>query len=317
MKQIIVLLTCLLFFSCEKTVTESELTYPDVTREEKIPEDAVKMTPETDLYPPVLHMAEWEDPVPLEGPVNTAGGEDSPFIPAGRDELYIFFTPDVNAPYGDQVSDDVSGIWMSGYSDNGWQEPERVWLQDPGKLALDGAEFVQGNEMWFVSAREGYTGLHWFHADYIDGKWTNWQNADFESSFEVGEFHIHGNELYYHSSRSGGKGNYDIWKLTRVNGEWQDPVNVEVINTPELEGWPYITVDGNELWYTGTYQGTVAVYRSLKQNDEWQTPEVVISQFAGEPTMDKFGNIYFVHHYFKDGEMIEADIYVCYKKQGS
>ena len=30
--------------------------------------------------------------------------------------------------------------------------------------------------------------------------------------------------------------------------------------------------------------------------------------------MDPQGNIYFVHHFFREGEMIEADIYVADKK---
>lgn len=42
--------------------------------------------------------------------------------------------------------------------------------------------------------------------------------------------------------------------------------------------------------------------------------ELIVSQFAGEPTLDKDGNIYFVYHYYRDSEMIEADIYVAYKK---
>ncbi len=29
--------------------------------------------------------------------------------------------------------------------------------------------------------------------------------------------------------------------------------------------------------------------------------------------MDDDGNLYFVHHYFVDGEMVEADIYVALK----
>jgi len=41
---------------------------------------------------------------------------------------------------------------------------------------------------------------------------------------------------------------------------------------------------------------------------------MIISQFAGEPTLDKEGNIYFTHHFFKDGVMLEADIYVAMKK---
>ena len=41
---------------------------------------------------------------------------------------------------------------------------------------------------------------------------------------------------------------------------------------------------------------------------------LIVSQFAGEPTLDDAGNLYFVHHYFEHGQMIEADIYVAYKK---
>jgi len=41
----------------------------------------------------------------------------------------------------------------------------------------------------------------------------------------------------------------------------------------------------------------------------------IVSNFAGEPALDAQGNLYFVHHYFTaDGKMIEADIYVAYKK---
>ena len=110
---LVMFLVFILILACEKNPTEAEPTYPDVTREEKIPETAVKMSPETDPHPPVLHLDAWEDPVPLAGPVNTAGAEDSPFIPAGRDELYFFFTPDVRIPPEQQVLDDVTGIYMS------------------------------------------------------------------------------------------------------------------------------------------------------------------------------------------------------------
>ena len=77
---------------------------------------------------------------------------------------------------------------------------------------------------------------------------------------------------------------------------------------------PYITPDGNELWFNRRYLGSPAVYRSIKVDDEWQEPELIISQFAGEPTLDNEGNIYFVHHFYEDGKMIEADIYVAYRK---
>jgi hypothetical protein len=34
-----------------------------------------------------------------------------------------------------------------------------------------------------------------------------------------------------------------------------------------------------------------------------------VDHFAGEPTLDAQGNLYFVHHFYRDGVMIEADIY--------
>lgn len=293
---------------------EEEPTYPDRTRAESIPEDAVKITPAIDVYPPIMHSEEYEQPVPLGSPINTAGAEDSPFIPSDRAEIYIFFTPDVRVPAERQLTDSVTGIYVSRYAVNAWQEPERVWLQDPGKLALDGAEWVEGNDMLFASAREGYSGIHWFSADFVDNKWTNWQNADFSEAYEVGELHIHGDVLYYHSSRTGGSGQLDIWKLTLVNGEWQNPENITVVNSAENEGWPYIAPDGNELWFTRTYMGSPGIFRSKKLNEEWQEPELMISQFAGEPTLDSEGNVYFTHHFYKDNVMLEADIYVAYKK---
>jgi hypothetical protein len=132
----------------------------------------------------------------------------------------------------------------------------------------------------------------------------------------VGELHFTNNftELYYHSSRAGGKGGTDIWYSQNINGKFQEPVNIEIVNSEVNEGYPYITPDGKELWFNRWYLGTPAVFQSKKIDGEWQEPELIISQFAGEPTLDDEGNIYFVHHFYEDGKMIEADIYVAYRK---
>ncbi|HUV15043.1 MAG TPA: hypothetical protein VMW28_00580 [Pelolinea sp.] len=41
---------------------------------------------------------------------------------------------------------------------------------------------------------------------------------------------------------------------------------------------------------------------------------MIVSQFAGEPSLDSSGNLYFIHHYYKDGKMLEADIYFAKRK---
>ncbi|MEW6505896.1 MAG: hypothetical protein AB1457_18245 [Chloroflexota bacterium] len=290
-----------------------------ITRQEAIPADAVKVTQETDAFRPVLHSEEWEEPMPVEGPINTAGAEDSAFIIPDGNTLYFFFTPDVDVPPEKQVLDKVTGIYVSRKQNGTWTEPERVILQDSGKLALDGAEFVQNDVMWFASAREGnFRGVDLWIAEFQNGKWANWQNAGetLNVDYGVGEMHItaDGNEMYFHSNRTGGKGGLDIWVTRKANGAWQTPENVQAVNTAENEGWPLITQDGNELWFTRTYLGSPAVFRSVKTNGTWSEPQLIISQFAGEPSLDNEGNIYFTHHFFKEGKMIEADIYVAQKK---
>jgi len=277
---------------------------PPVDRESKIPAGAIKVTPQTDTSPPKSFSTDYKDPVPLKT-INTAGAEDSPFVMPDGNTLYLFFTPDVRVPAEKQVIDGVTGIYVSKKVNGQWQKPDRVILQDTGKLSLDGCEYVSGNTIWFCAAREGYTGIHWFTAEFIDGRWTNWKNADFNPDFKVGELHIFNSELYYHSDRAGGKGGLDIWVLKKVNNEWQGPVNVAAVNSERDEGWPALSPVGNELWIYKDY----SLWRSKKVNGEWTAPELMISPLAGEASIDRQGNVYFVHHFFKDDKMIEADIY--------
>ncbi len=283
-----------------------------IDRESRIPADAVKITQEADVSPPQTYSDEYEKPVPVPGLVNTAGAEDSAFVMPDGDTLYFFFTPDVRVPVEKQVIDGVTGIYVSKKSNNEWGKPERIFLQDPGKLAMDGCEFVQNNVMLFCSVREGYTDVHWFSAEYKDGKWQNWKNSDFNPDYKVGELHItnDGKELYFHSDRPGGKGGLDIWVSKKVNGEWSEPENVEAVNTADSEGWPAISPDGNELWISKNY----GLWKSKKVDSKWQTPELIISPLAGEASIDNEGNVYFTHHFYKDNNMLEADIYVAYKK---
>ncbi|MFO8009805.1 MAG: hypothetical protein R6U89_03225 [Dehalococcoidia bacterium] len=308
------ILILLLQVACSESEVGSEVEI--LPRESKIPADAVKMTPQMDKLPPQIHSDEWEEPVPVPGPINTAGGEDSPFVMPDGDTLYFWFTPDVSVPVGEQLTDGVTSLYVSERVNGQWQEPERLVLQDPGKLAMDGCPFVQDGVIWFCSAREGYTGVHWFKAEYSGGEWTNWQNADFDPEYDVGELHItaDGSALYFHSQRPGGKGDNDIWVSRNVDGEWQPPKNVEAVNSEANDSRPFVSEDGSELWFTRTYQGSPAVFRSLKSDGHWQEPELIISQFAGEPTVDNAGNIYFAHHFIEGGQMIEADIYVARKK---
>lgn len=285
-----------------------------VDRLSLIPFDQAKLSHETDVYHPKSQTSEYTDPIPLPYQVNTAGAEDSAFVLPDGNTLYVWFTPDPGVPPEKQVTDGVTGIYVFRKQDEAWSEAERVILQDPGKLALDGCGFVLGDSMWFCSAREGYTGMNWFTAQSINGDWQNWKIADFKPEYEVGELHItaDGRELYFHSLRPEGQGEYDIWVSQNQDGEWGDPVNLEIVNSNYGDGWPFITQDGSELWFTRIV-GAPELWRSKKVNGEWTQPERMFAPFAGEASLDNEGNVYFTHHFYKDNVLLEADIYIAHR----
>jgi hypothetical protein len=292
-------------------------THPAVDRLAALPSDVEKGEPETDPHPPILHSSDYEPPVPIPGLVNTNGGEDSPFILPNGQVLYFFFTPDVRKPHQDQLVDGVTGIYVSYKQGENWGNPERVWLSNPGQLALDGAPALWGDELWFASVREGYGEIQFFTAQWIDGRWAKWEPVGDRLTKEIGigEVHFDGDNLYFHADLPGGLGGLDIWKTTPQGNTWSDPVNIQAVNSDGSDGWPCLSPNGQELWLTRTYRGTPALFRSQKTGEGWSSPELILSQFAGEASVDQDGNVYFVHHYYREGEMIEADLYIMQKKK--
>ncbi|MBN1369707.1 MAG: PD40 domain-containing protein [Dehalococcoidaceae bacterium] len=293
------------------------------SRATSIPPGAVKMTPENDTAPPVLNPAFahiWHEPVPLPGPVNTAGAEDSPFITPDGSTFYFWFNGDQSRDAYAQVSDPMTGLYWTEKVDGQWQEPERLFLQYFDKTGFDGDPAVFGSTLWFGSIREGnYRDIDIWTAELAGGRWTSWANAGelFNRTWEMGELHIAagGDEIYFGSAREGGRGGRDIWVIRRSGGQWQAPENISAVNTAGDEGQPFITEDGSQLWFTRLTPAP-EVYRSLKVGGQWQAPEMVLSSLAGEPTMDMAGNLYFTHHRWDDalGRATEADIYVCYRR---
>jgi predicted small lipoprotein YifL len=281
-------------------------------RESLIPADAVKMTPEKDTLPPKLLSDEYQHPVPMPYPVNTRGAEDSAFIMPDGETLYVWFTPNFRMDVIEQAQDLVTGIYKYEKQGEGWNGPERIWLVEPGKPHLDGCGFFQEDIAWICGVREEIEGIHWFTSQHRDGAWSMAELSDFDPAYEVGELHISndGTELYFHSNRAGGKGGMDIWISTKVAGEWGTPENLAIVNSEYDEGWPALNPQEDELWITKNY----GLWRSKKVDGVWQVPEEIISTLAGEATIDQAGNVYFTHHYYENDIMIEADIYVAYKK---
>ena len=306
------ILVCTLLSACG-----SPEVYPAefVDRLDAIPDTAVKMTPADDPHPPQLHSPDFYEPAPLPGPINTAGAEDSPFITPDGSVLYFFFSPAIAQPPEEELVGGIAGIYRSKHGASGWSQPERVRLIQPDELALDGCPFFQDGMLWFCSARKGnFRGVDFWTARQEGDAFTDLHNAgeQLNEAYQIGEMHISpdGRDLYFHSNGPGGAGGVDLWVSHRDDDNWSSPVNLATLNTAGDEGWPFISSSGQELWFTRMYQGTPAIYRSTLTQGEWGPPELIVSQFAGEPTLDDAGNLYFVHHYMIDGELAEADLYI-------
>ena len=93
------------------------------------------------------------------------------------------------------------------------------------------------------------------------------------------------------------------------NEVWGEPVNVAAVNSEYMDGWPFISPDGNELWFTRG-PGAPELWRSKRVSGERAEPERMFAPFAGEISMNNAGNLYFTHHFYEDDVMLEADIYV-------
>lgn len=293
------------------------------TRAESIPPTATKVSPDADVHPPLLEPAfdtYYETPMPLPGPINTAGFEDSPFITADGEEFYFWFTPDL-AGWNQAHTDGVTGIWRSRRDGTSWTEPERVYLGFFGDEMLDGAPTVFEDTLWFASARSGgVRELDMWRATFEGGHWVDWTNAGqlLNGTYRIGELHVadEGDTLFFDSDRENETGMKDIWVTGRDGNTWTQPEPVTAVNTSLNEGWPYVSPDGAELWFTRV-NGGPQVWVSLLDGGEWQPPIKVLDALAGEATFDPDGNLYFVHHFWDDlnNTAIESDIYVCRRRR--
>ncbi len=301
----------------------SESEPPPVTgREESIPEDAVKMTTQSDLYPPVLHSDEWEDPVPMPGPVNTAGAEDAPVISDDGEIFLFFFTPDVEVPPEQQILDGVTGIWWCVRDGSGWSEPARVLLHDD--ISLDGPLCFRDSLLWFASFRVGNyrTDGDIYTARFDGGRWSDWRNAGslLNDTYNIGELYATagGDTVFFHGPSQ--EDGLDLWQCGKNGESWSEPAGLgPPVNSGQDEGWPWVSPDGREIWFTRWsalgYPGP-SLFRSTRgPGGSWSEPEEILSSFAGDPALDGEGNIYFTHHFFdQEMQMIEADIYVARRK---
>jgi Tol biopolymer transport system component len=129
--------------------------------------------------------------------------------------------------------------------------------------------------------------------DSIDTSWN--ENSPFLSP--------DGRFLYLSSTRPNGPGDYDIYVAKRKNGVWKAPFPLSYpVNTPHSEGWPCLSSNGNQLYFSSDRpggKGHLDIWMVEKKNGQWVNPVNLgdsINQpgWEGSPSISPDGNdLYF------------------------
>lgn len=259
----------------------------------------------------------WQTPEALPDPVNTAGWEDSPQVtPDGNAIYFTYFRIDpilhgtknkvrlgprrANWPADEPFDSYGAELYVARKVNGRWQSPQHLPPEINFPEDAEGDVWISADEQRILftngdgSARRK-RGIYF--ASKEDGRW---RAAVLASSigfpFEPGDENPHltldEDILFFESKRHGGRGKEDIWMSRKVNGAWEEPVNLGPnVNTRGTEGSPF-SLDGKVLYWDD--KGAAGIYRSVLQDDgTWGPRERVVSGHVGDPSMTRDGDLYF------------------------
>ncbi|MEM1324388.1 MAG: OmpA family protein [Bacteroidota bacterium] len=120
--------------------------------------------------------------------------------------------------------------------------------------------------------------LNIYSAQLVDGRWTNITKMPFnEDGYNTKHPTLHPDEeeLYFSSDRPGGYGNYDLYVIRKIGGEWSSPINLgPQVNTPSDEAFPFIHPN-NTLYFSSNGHagmGKADLYYTTKNREIWRRP---------------------------------------------
>ena len=169
----------------------------------------------------------------------------------------------------------VTQIMDSRKEGDSWSEPREIEPQSgmtgsvfPVSLSYD------GSELYLVYDDDSDKDIYVSH--YIDNRWSKMirLNRYINSRFDETHASISkdGQTLIFTSDRRKGMGGLDIYYANRINGDkWDKAVNMGYpVNTEYDEGTPFITDDGNQLYFSSQGHNTMGGYDIFLCN---RTPE--------------------------------------------
>lgn len=229
--------------------------------------------------------------------VNSPWAEHSPIISA--DENILIFTATERQSVQDinTKMDLDARIYISYKKDKQWSVPELVRFPgydngNFGSVAL----YADGQRLMVYKGSKGSGNIFECQA-LADSTWSAPEKVTYLSSrFWEGSASLSpdGNSVYFSSTRPGGYGGKDIYKVERIgNDSWSKPINLgPLINTPYDEDAPFIHPDQKTLYFSSnghTGMGGYDIFKTRNFNGEWTVPVNL-----GYPINSTGDDIYFV-----------------------
>ncbi len=173
-------------------------------------------------------------------------------------------------------------IYISRKKDNGqWGNPVNITLD----LTVEGEIFTtslspDGNTIYLFKNDRGIGNV--YKSNFENDKWQpvtrlgkNISSRNWETGASISP---DGHTLFFSSNRKGGYGGLDIYFCKLLpNGEWGDPQNIgSTINTPYNEEAPFLTPDGNTLYFVSQGHNSIGGYDIFYSErigeNEWSVP---------------------------------------------
>jgi len=182
--------------------------------------------------------------------------------------------------------------------------------------------FSQDGSMIIFTAcnrRDSYGGCDLYISFYKNGQWGQAYNMGPEVNSRFSDkqpsLSADNKTLYFSSTRKGGKGKEDIWKVNFINDKWTQAENLgPEINTSKNEGSPFMHADDKTLYFRSDGHiglGDYDLFMSKRTNNDWTKPEnlgypINSKTNDGALFVDLFGETaYYTSDKFTNGEHLD------------
>tara|TARA_Y100000310_G_C20576586_1_gene760714 strand:- start:137 stop:1213 length:1077 start_codon:yes stop_codon:yes gene_type:complete len=121
--------------------------------------------------------------------------------------------------------------------------------------------------------------LDFFYSEKTTSGWSNPTPHPLTLAHSIGGLTLtnNGNRAYF-SMPFTTDGAPDLAYADKVNGKWGEPIKIPVVSSEYEEGDPYVNTEDNEMFFLSRRPSNMQgdnIYRSVKVNGEWQTPELM------------------------------------------